>query len=100
LATDDAALAQPALNNLKAATLVENDDIFTWYETAQAYSMLKNEPMADLSTSEVWYNAGDMRKAVVFATRARSKLPQGSADWQRANDIIDAAAPLAPQQRK
>jgi predicted Zn-dependent protease len=99
LATDDAALAQPALNNLKAATLVENDDIFTWYETAQAYSMLKNEPMADLSTAELWYNVGDMRKALVFATRARGKLPQGSADWQRAGDIIGTAAPLAARQR-
>jgi predicted Zn-dependent protease len=99
LATEDANLAQPALANLKAAILVEDDDVFTWYQTAQAYSMLKNEPMANLSTAEVWYNAGDMKKAVVFATRARGKLPQGSPDWQRAGDIIGAAAPLAAQQR-
>ena len=33
------------------------------------------------------------KKALVFATRARGKLPQGSADWQRANDILGAAAP-------
>jgi predicted Zn-dependent protease len=57
--------------------------------------MLKNEPMADLATAETWYNAGDMRKALIFATRARSKLPQGSADWQRAGDIIGASAPSA-----
>ena len=99
LATEDAALAQPALTNLKAAILVEDDDVFTWYETAQAYSMLKNEPMANLATAELWYNVGDMKKAMVFATRARGKLPQGGADWQRANDIIGAAAPLAAQQR-
>ena len=99
LATEDATLAQPALANLKAAILVEDDDVFTWYQTAQAYSMLKNEPMANLCTAEVWYNAGDMKKAVVFATRARGKLPQGSPDWQRAGDIIGAAAPLAAQQR-
>ncbi len=47
---------------------------------------------------KLWYNVGDMRKALVFATRARGKLPQGSADWQRAGDIIGAAAPLAAQQ--
>jgi predicted Zn-dependent protease len=99
LATEDANLAQPALANLKAAILVEDDDVFTWYQTAQAYSTLKNEPMANLSTAEVWYNACDMRKAVVFATRARGKLPQGSPDWQRAGDIIGAAAPLAKQQQ-
>lgn len=99
LATENDALAAPALANLKAAILIEDDDVFTWFETAQAYSMLKNEPMANLSTAEVWYNVGDMKKAVVFAVRARSKLPQGSADWQRANDIIGAAAPMAAQQR-
>jgi predicted Zn-dependent protease len=99
LATDDPAQAAPALQNLKAALLVEDDDALTWYQTAQAYSTLKNEPMANLATAELWYNAGDMRKALVFATRARGKLTQGSTDWQRASDIIGAAAPLAAQQR-
>jgi predicted Zn-dependent protease len=100
LATENDAMAQPALSNLKAAILVEDDDVFTWFETAQAYSMLKNEPMANLATAEQWYIVGDMRRAMVFATRARGKLPQGSADWQRANDIIGAAAPIAAQQRR
>ena len=58
--------------------MAENDDP-TWYETAQAYSLLDNEPMANLATAEQWYNLGDMRKAVVFASRARGKLPQGAA---------------------
>lgn len=100
LATQDVSLAAPALQNLKAASLVEDDDAWTWYQTAQAYSMLNNEPMANLSTAELWYNVGDMRKAMVFATRARGKLPQGGSDWQRANDILGAAAPLAAQQRR
>ncbi|MBA2589229.1 MAG: M48 family metalloprotease [Alphaproteobacteria bacterium] len=100
LATQDVAMAAPALQNLKAATLVEDDDLFTWYQTAQAYSMLNNEPMANLATAELWYNAGDMRKAMVFATRARGKLDQGGTDWQRANDILGAAGPLAAQQRR
>jgi predicted Zn-dependent protease len=99
LATDDPALAAPALQNLKTASLTEDDDVFTWYQTAQAYSTLKNEPMANLATAEAWYNAGDMRKALIFATRARSKLPQGGTDWQRANDVIGAAGPMAAQQR-
>ena len=99
LATDDPALAAPALQNLKAAILVENDDPLTWYQTAQAYSALKNEPMANLATAELWYNAGDMRKALVFATRARGKLLQGGPDWERAGDIIGAAGPIAKQQR-
>jgi predicted Zn-dependent protease len=99
LATDNTGLASAALQNLKAATLVEDDDAFTWYETAQAYSELNNEPMANLSTAELWYNVGDMKKALIFALRARGKLPQGTPDWQRAGDIVGAAGPLAAQQR-
>jgi predicted Zn-dependent protease len=99
LATEQAAMAPAALANLKAALLVEDDDPTSWYASAQAYSMLNNEPMANLATAEQWYNLGDMRKAVVFATRARGKLPQGTADWERAQDIIGAAGPLARQQR-
>jgi predicted Zn-dependent protease len=92
LATDDPSLAGDALKNLKAALLAENDDLFTWYETAQAYSMLKNEPMANLSTAEAYYNSGAMRQAAVFASRARRGLEQGGPDWQRASDIISIAS--------
>ena len=90
LATDRADMSQAALSNLKAASLVENDDVFTWYETAQAYSNLKNTPMANLSTAESLYAAGAMKQAALFASRARRDLTQGSADWERANDIMGA----------
>ena len=99
LATENAAVAPDALKNLKAALLVENTDATSWYETAHAYSLMSNEPMADLATAELWYNVGDMRKALAFASRARGKLPQGTSDWERAQDIIGAAGPLARQQR-
>ena len=99
LATDNPALAPAALQNLKAASLIENDDVLTWYETAQAYSVMKNDSMANLATAEAHYNTGDMKQAVVFATRARRDLKQGSPDWQRANDIVGAAAGQAAQQR-
>ncbi len=97
LATDEPSLAGQALQNLKAASLAENDDVFTWYETAQAYSILKNEPMANLSTAELYYNTGAMAKAVIFANRARRGLTEGTADWQRAGDIIGAATAAARQ---
>jgi predicted Zn-dependent protease len=100
LATENPALAPAALQNLKAANLVENDDVFTWYETAQAYSMMKNEAMANLATAEVYYNGGAMAQALVFANRARRGLNQGTADWERANDIIGAAQAQAAQQRR
>ena len=97
IATDRPDMSQAALSNLKIAVLTENDDVFTWYETAQAYSNLKNEPMANLSTAESYYAAGGTKQAVMFATRARRDLQQGTPDWERANDIIGAAA-SQPQQ--
>ena len=95
LATDDAALADAALKNLKAASLVENDDVFTWYETAQAYSNLHNEPMANLATAEAYYAAGSTKQAGIFAMRAQRGLQQGTADWERAGDIIGVTSPVA-----
>jgi predicted Zn-dependent protease len=95
LATDDAALADAALKNLKAASLVENDDVFTWYETAQAYSNLHNEPMANLATAEAYYAAGSTKQAGIFAMRAQRGLQQGTSDWERAGDIIGATSPVS-----
>jgi len=99
LATENPAFAQSALANLKVASMVENDDVFTWYETAQAYSNLKNQPMADLATAEAYYNGGDMKKAYIFASRAQHALTQGSADWEQANDIMGAAQSQVRQQQ-
>jgi len=98
LASDDPAQAPAALSNLKAALLKESEDPFTWYEVAHAYSLMKNQPMADLATAESNYNGGNYRQAVVFAGRARRGLNQGTPDWQRANDIIGAATAQAAQQ--
>ena len=99
LATDRPDMSQAALSNLKIANLSENDDVFTWYETAQAYSNLKNEPMANLSTAESHYAGGDFKQAVLFAARARKGLTEGTPDWERANDIIGAAAQAAKDQK-
>ena len=93
LATEKRALAQPALDNLKVALQQDDEDTFAWYEAAQGYSALNNQPMADLATAERFYSAGDAR-ALVFAKRAEKSLEQGSSDWQRANDIVAIVTPL------
>jgi len=98
LATEKTGLAKPALDNLKIALRQENDNTFAWFEAAQAYSELGNEPMANLSTAERYYNAGAMPAAARFATLAQRKLQQGSPDWQRASDIMAVAGPDADKQ--
>jgi predicted Zn-dependent protease len=98
LATENKALAQAAVDNLKVALQQDDQDTFAWYEAAQAYSMLGNQPMADLATAERYYTAGDAR-AVVFAHRAEQALAKGSSDWQRANDIVAIVTPLLKNRR-
>ncbi|MBN9592907.1 MAG: hypothetical protein J0I02_11830, partial [Alphaproteobacteria bacterium] len=65
---------------------------FAWYETALAYSMLNNEPMANLATAERYYSIGAYPQAQRFASIAQRGLSQGTPDWQRANDIISISA--------
>ena len=100
LATEQPALAKPALDNLKIALQQEDDDPFAWYEAAQAYSQMGNEPMADLATAERYYAVGAFGPAAMFANKARHGLQQGSPDWQRANDIVAVSVPQAREQQQ
>ncbi len=98
LATEKKAFAQSAVDNLKIALQQDDENSFAWYEAAQGYSALGNQPMADLATAERYYAEGDGR-AVVFAQRAEKVLPEGSAEWQRANDIVAIVTPLIQRGR-
>jgi predicted Zn-dependent protease len=86
------AMSKAALANLKIAVQQENNST-AWFEMAQAYSNLGNEPMANLSTAELDYSIGNMPAAARFATIAAHDLPKGSPDWQRASDIMAAVGP-------
>ncbi|MFL5239602.1 MAG: M48 family metalloprotease [Rhizomicrobium sp.] len=88
IATGKPQFAKPALENLKVVLRQENNNGFAWYEAAQAYSDLGNEPMANLSTAELHYNNGNYNAAVHFAGVAQKKLAAGTPDWQRATDIL------------
>ncbi|MBI3675527.1 MAG: M48 family metallopeptidase [Proteobacteria bacterium] len=90
-------MTKAALDNLQRALVQENDNSFAWYESAQAYSSLGNEPMADLATAEQAYALGALPRAAQFATYAARKLPKGSPDWQRATDIMAVAGPESRQ---
>jgi predicted Zn-dependent protease len=99
LATERHELAQPAVDNLKIALQQDNENTFAWYEAAQGYSLLGNQPMADLATAERYYSASDAR-CLVFAQRAERALDKGSPEWQRANDIVAIVTPLIQHQRR
>ena len=99
IATERKEIEKAAIDNLKIALQQDGEEPFGWYEMAQAYSDLGNEPMANLATAERYYVFGALPQAAVFAGRARQKLAKGSTDWERANDIINVAASQPHQQR-
>lgn len=91
IATGRKDLEAQAIQNLKIALQQDSENPFGWYQMAQAYSDLGNEPMANLATAERYYTVGALPQSAVFAARARVKLAKGSSDWERANDIIAIA---------
>ncbi|MGA7674733.1 MAG: M48 family metalloprotease [Rhizomicrobium sp.] len=99
IATERKEIEKSAIDNLRIALQQDSDEPFAWYEMAQAYSDLGNEPMANLATAERYYTYGALPQAAVFAVRARLKLTKGSPDWERANDIIAVAATQPREQR-
>ena len=88
IATGKPQFGKPAIDNLKVVLRQENNNTFAWYEAAQAYSDMGNEPMANLSTAELNYTIGNFPAAAHFATLAQHRLAAGSTDWQRATDIL------------
>lgn len=99
IATERKDMSQPAIQQLKVALQMDREQPFAWYELAQAYSDLGQTAQADLATAELRYYNGNAQEAAMFALRARQALPQGSPDWQHANDILAMVQNYLRQQR-
>ena len=97
VATGRKDIEKAAVDNLRIALQQDSDNPFGWYQMAQAYSDLGNEPLANLATAERFYTVGALPQSAVFAVRARQKLVKGSPDWERANDIIAFAQTQTPR---
>ncbi len=93
-------IAREAQMYLKEASRYEGDNSFVWHQLAIAYARLDNEPMADLSTAERFYVAGNYAGAYRFSRRARLALPAGTPEWNRANDILQFSEAQARDRRR
>ena len=82
LATEKPALAKLALDNLKVALRTRTTTLSPGTRRPRPIAIMNNQPMADLSTAEQYYDVGASRKRP-FATRAprglRRARPTGSA---------------------
>lgn len=57
---------------------------------AMAYGRSGQIALADLATADMHYYNGNRMQARIFATRAQQKLKPGSAEWIRAQDILNS----------
>ncbi len=87
LATEDKANLAEAERVLKQAVARDNDNPFAWMNLGTVYDRKGDEPRTALATAERAHLIGDVGTALMSSRAAMAGLPQGSADWVRAQDI-------------
>lgn len=91
LATNDPVNQKKALEVLEPAAAADPADTRVRQALAQAYAADNQPAMAALVTAERYALRGSMAEARRFAQRAASGLPEGSAAWLRAQDILSVS---------
>jgi predicted Zn-dependent protease len=91
LESNDPTKLDQAVDELKRATALEQDNTLAWRLLAQAYASQGKEGQARLASAEMYFAGGAETQAAQFAMRARDMLPRGSAEWTRAMDIVFAS---------
>lgn len=100
IATEDAANLAEARDVLKVAVARDRDNPFAWYNLGMAYSRLGDEPRAQLATAERYALIGNTRLAMASAEAAMTRIPRGTPDYIRAEDIALSARATANDRRR
>jgi len=100
VATEDNANLQEARDVLKVSVSRDRDNPFAWYTLGMAYSRLGDEPRAQLATAERYALIGNNRLAMASAEAAMMRIPRGTPDYLRAEDIALSSRAAATSERK
>lgn len=84
---------------LESARSRDGRDARVLRDLAQAQAQLGNKGQASVLTAERYAMQGRLEDATIHAERASDLLPRGSAAWQRAQDVLNAAK-IAENRRK
>jgi predicted Zn-dependent protease len=93
VATNDASLLGDAIRELTNATAREPESGDAFQHLATAYGRRGDIGMAELASAQAFMNAGDFKNAQTQASRAMEKLPSGSPNYLKAEDILNARPP-------
>lgn len=100
IATEDHANFVEAERVLKAAVARDRENPFAWYQLGTVYAANGDMPRARLASAEQQVMTGQIGAALTSAESAEAALPQGSADWLRAQDIAMEARAAIERSRK
>ena len=95
----DAASLASAIENLAAATRLEQTAPQHWYQLGIARGRAGERAASSLAFAEAAYLRGDAERAHYHATAAAESLLRGSAGWLRAEDILNATRVAAGKRR-
>ena len=88
IGTEDPANTALALKALRQAQTSEGDTPALFKMMAMAYGQQGDIPRADLATAEAAWLTGDKKLTLQKAKSAKSRLPENSPEWLRANDLL------------
>ena len=84
---------EEAVRNLREVVRRDPQSARAWYWLGIAEGRSGQRVLADLALAEHALLSGDIRRAGALADRAGRKLPENSADWHRAQDILNRVKP-------
>lgn len=93
LASEDASVLEESMTLLRRAILTDPTHAPSHHQLATAYYRKGQYPQADLAAAQGHFAEGNIKQAQTFAGRALAKLPRGSPEWLRAEDITKYKAP-------
>lgn len=97
LSSNDPALADEAVTNLRTA-LSRDPDISEGYaQLAMAYGKKGDLAQADLASAQAAFTRGDVRTARQLAARAKGRFAVGTPGWVKADDIASYRPPNTNQ---
>lgn len=93
ISSEDGKVLDEAINLLRKAILNDEGNAQAHRQLATALSRKGQEPQALLATAQAYMIEGNVKQAQIFAKRAQLKLPRGSPEWIRAEDIVNYKEP-------
>ena len=82
-----------ALGMLRKSVVRDGDNARAYHTLATALYKKGQAPQAEYAAAQAHFIEGNFKQAQIFAKRAQTKLPQGSPEWNRAEEIVSFKIP-------